>query len=99
MHSVRAVVAPAVLPLVVAVYPVLHLYAANPGQSHFPWAMIAALAAGAVTLAIALGWALGDRDKAALLVALTLALALSYGHVFDGIRGHVHRTGLSVASS
>ena len=36
MHSVRAVVAPAVLPLVVAVHPVLHLYAANPGQSHFP---------------------------------------------------------------
>jgi hypothetical protein len=86
MRSVPAVITPAVLPLVVAVYPVLHLYAANPGQSHFPWAMTAALAAGAVTLAVALGWALGDRDKAALLVALTLALALSYGHVFDGIR-------------
>jgi hypothetical protein len=92
---VRAVVAPAVLPLVVAVYPVLHLYAANPGQSHFPWAMTAALAAGAVTLAIALGWALGDRDKAALLVALTLALALSYGHVFDGVRAALGGFGLA----
>ena len=76
-------------PFLLAIYPILFLYAQNVGLAPLSEALKPmALAAGFAVLLFAILWAvLRDGARAGLLVSLTALLFFSYGHIVDVLEG------------
>jgi hypothetical protein len=59
-------------PVLLAVYPILHLYARNVADAYFPWVLLALAIATAVFLVLIFLLVARDLDKASLLASLVL---------------------------
>ncbi len=74
-----------IYPLLLAVYPVLSLFAANLGQTPLEqlWIPLLLAAAAAAALNLVLAWTLGDAGRGALAAAGLILLFFSYRHFAD----------------
>lgn len=82
-------------PVLLAVYPVLFLYAQNVDFTPVSEALAPMAIAGgfSLLLLLSLSFALRDRDKAGLLVSLAVAIFFSYGHFSEAMTGWASRLG------
>ncbi len=82
-------------PVLLAVYPVLFLYAQNVDFTPVSEALAPMAIAGgsSLLLLLSLSFALRDRDKAGLLVSLAVAIFFSYGHFSEAMTGWASKLG------